>query len=117
MRPALGYVLLADIVEGGRDFRYRLYGSITARVSDVEMTGRLMSEFPASSYVMEFTLATTRAARQRREPLYTERTPAAAERTTRWQRLMLPYVDDTGAITRILIGTVPIAGDGRVIGS
>jgi hypothetical protein len=48
-------------------------------------------------------------------PIYTERTPTSAERTTRWQRLALPLVDDTGAVMRFLAGTVPIDRDGRVI--
>lgn len=116
MRPALGYVMLLDAVDGGRDFRYRLYGSLIARASDLDMTGRLLSDHPASSYVTEFGLAVYRAALQRPRPIYTERTPAAAERTTRWQRLALPLVDDAGRVTRLLAGTVPVARDGRVIG-
>lgn len=115
MRPALGYVTLIDVVDGGRDFRYRLYGSVIARISDLDVTGRLMSDFPASAYVVEFALAVTRAALQRRLPIYTERTPALAENTARWQRLLLPLVDDAGDVTRFLAGTVPIGRDGRVI--
>jgi hypothetical protein len=115
MRPALGYVMLIDVVEGGLDFRYRLYGSIIARVSQLDMTGRLMSAHPASAYVTEFALAANRAAVQRRLPIYTERTPALAAKTTRWERLALPLVDDAGEVTRFLAGSVPIARDGRVI--
>jgi hypothetical protein len=115
MRPALGYVMLLDAVEGGRDFRYRLYGSLIARVSNLDMTGRLLSDHTASPYVTELGLAVNRAALQRRLPIYTERTPAAAERTIRWQRLALPLVDDAGTVTRLLAGTVPVARDGRII--
>jgi hypothetical protein len=117
MRPALGYVMLIDVVESGRDFRYRLYGSIIAGVSNLDMTGRLMSDHSASAYVTEFALAVNRAVGRRRLPIYTERTPTSAERTTRWQRLALPLVDDAGAVMRLLAGTVPIDRDGRVIGS
>lgn len=115
MRPALGYVMLIDVVDGGHDFRYRLYGSTIAQISQLDMTGRLMSEHPASTYVNEFGLAANRAIVRRRLPLYTERTPALAERTTRWQRLALPFTDDTGAVTRLLVGTVPVARDGSVL--
>jgi hypothetical protein len=115
MRPALGYVMLIDIVDRGRDFRYRLYGSTIALISQLDMTGRLMSEHPASTYVNEFGLAANRAVLSRRLPLYTERTPALAERTTRWQRIAMPLADDSGEITRLLAGTVPIARDGRII--
>jgi hypothetical protein len=113
LRPALGYVLLLDAIEGGHDFRYRLYGSIVARVSGFDMTGKKLSEMPVSTYVREFGIASYRAALQRREPVYTERNPVGAAHTTSWQRIALPLVDDSGAVVRFLVGTTPIASDGR----
>ena len=115
MRPALGYIMLVDAVEGGRDFRYRLYGSIIARVSGVDLTGRLLSHHPASIYVTEFGLAAYRAALVLRAPLYTERAPALAERTMLWQRIALPLVDDAGEVTRFLVATVPLSRAGRIL--
>lgn len=115
LRPALGYVMLLDAVEGGRDFRYRLYGSIISGISGFDMTGKLLSEHPANAYVAEFGIATYRATLQRREPVYTARSPVGAAQTTSWQRLALPLVDDSGAVARFVIGTVPIARDGRIL--
>jgi hypothetical protein len=115
LRPALGYVMLLDLVENGRDFRYRVYGSIVASVSGFDMTGKLLSEHPASPYVTEFALAGYRAAVQRREPVYTERHPVGAVHTTRWQRVALPLVGDDGTVARILAGTAPLASDGRTL--
>lgn len=60
MRPALGYVMLVDVVDGGRDFRYRLYGSGLASVSGFDMTSRLLSTHEASANVAEFALAVYR---------------------------------------------------------
>lgn len=117
LRPALGYVMLLDAVDGGRDFRYRLYGSIVASVSGFDMTGKLLSQHPASPYVTEFAIASYRAALQRRDPLYTERSPLGAAQTRRWQRIALPLVDDTGAVVRFLAGTAPIDRDGRALRS
>jgi hypothetical protein len=115
LRPALGYVMLLDPVKGGRDFRYRLYGSQIASVSGFDMTGKLLSEHPAKSYVTEFGLASYRAMVQRGEPVYTERHTVDAVQATRWQRIALPLVGDDGTITRILAGTAPIARDGRTL--
>ncbi len=115
LRPALGYIMLLDLVEDGRDFRYRLYGSMIASVSGFDMTGKLLSEHPASPYVTEFAMAGYRAAVQRREPVFTERHPVGAMRATRWQRVALPLVDDGGTIVRFLAGTAPIASDGRTL--
>jgi hypothetical protein len=115
LRPALGYLMLLDAVDGGRDFRYRLYGSIVASVSGFDMTGKLLSEHPASPYVTEFAIASYRAALRRREPVYTERSPVGAVQAIRWQRIALPLVDDSGAVVRFLAGTAPINRDGQAL--
>lgn len=117
LRPALGYVMLLDAVDGGRDFRYRLYGSKIAQISNLDMTGRLLSEHPASTYVAEFGIAVYRAALIRRESIYTTRKPTMAEFTACWQRLAMPLVDDSGAVVRLLAATVAIGGDGVMIRS
>jgi hypothetical protein len=115
LRPALGYVMLLDLVDGGRDFRYRLYGTMIASIAGVDMTGKLLSEHPTDHYAVEFALASYRAAMQRREPLYTERHPVGAVHATRWQRVALPLVGDDGKVNRFLAGTAPIARDGRTL--
>jgi hypothetical protein len=115
MRPALGYVHLLDAVEGGRDFRYRVFGSIVAAVSDFDMTGHLASTLKASSYVGEFGLASLRAVVARREPLFTVHGPPAAVYTATWHRLILPLADDQGDVARVLVGMVPMAHDGRPV--
>jgi len=117
MRPALGYVLLLDIVEGGLDFRYRLFGTILAAVSGFEMTGKLMSEHPTSPYILDFYRATYRAALQRREPLATVHSPPVAVSTTIWHRLILPFADRDGAVVRLMGGTVPVSRNGEPLAS
>src|SRR5579871_486208 len=39
MRPALGFIILMDVLPGGADFRCRLFGSAVAAVSGFDMTG------------------------------------------------------------------------------
>jgi hypothetical protein len=107
--------MLLDAVGEGHDFRYRLYGSIIASISGFDMTGKLLSEHPSSPYATEFGIATSRAALRRRQPIYTVRSPVGAEQTSSWQRVVLPLVDDSGTVVRLLSGTAPIARDGRVI--
>ncbi|HEX3501609.1 MAG TPA: hypothetical protein VHT04_20015 [Stellaceae bacterium] len=79
------------------------------------MTGKLLSEHPASPYVTEFALAGYRAAVQRREPIYTERQPVGSALAALWQRIALPLVGDDGAVARILAGTAPLGRDGRTL--
>jgi hypothetical protein len=115
LRPALGYIMLLDAVEGGRDFHVRLYGSTIAEISGFDLTGKRLSEHRASAYTTEFAIAASRAALNRRQPLYTTRRPVAADFTSQWPRLALPFADDQERATRLLVGTVALGRDGRVI--
>src|SRR3546814_11195528 len=91
MRAALGFVMLLESNDDGRDFRYRLYGSTIARISGFEMTGRLMSSHPASAYAVEFAIASTRACVRRRQPQFNHRHPAAPGKTYGGPRLNYHY--------------------------
>lgn len=115
MRLALGHVMLIDCIDGGRDFRYRLYGSLLVGVSGFDMTGRLLSNHGASVWVIEFSLATYRAALLRQEPVFTSRSPIGAQYTSQWHRVAMPLVDETGAVVRFLAATVPLARSGGIV--
>ena len=115
MRPALGYVNLLEPVEDGRDFRYRVFGTVVAAVSGFDLTGQLASGLKASTYIVEFGLAAYRAAQRRAEPLFTEHGPPAAVLTSTWHRLVLPFGDDRGEVGRLLVGMVPMTHDGRPV--
>lgn len=115
LRPALGYVMLVDPVDGGRDFRYRLYGSLIASVSGTDLTGRLVSQHHASAHVVDFSFAGYLAVYRRCEPLYTFRRPARAEFTRSWERLVLPLVDERGQVGRFLVANVPEDAAGETI--
>ena len=115
MRPALGFIVLADVIEGGEDFRFRLYGSTVASVSGFDLTGKCVSEHPAPDYVSAFYLALYRAAYRRGEPVSTSHRPPLAVHTHTWHRLMLPLADESGAIVRFLSGNVPIRSNGEPV--
>jgi hypothetical protein len=115
MRPALGFVMLIDAVDGGRDFRYRLYGSAIAAVSEFDMTGKLLSSHGASTLVIEQSLATYRAALMRREAVYTVRAPIRAQYTAHWHRVAMPLVDESGTVVRFLAGAVPLSHKGNTL--
>lgn len=115
LKPALGHIMLLDPVDDGRDFRVRLYGTTIARISRLDMTGRLLSEHPASPYTTEYAIAASRAALRRGDPLFTSRKPVAAEYTSRWVRLALAFADDSGAAMRLLVGTVALDRQGRML--
>ena len=115
MRPALGHVCLLDVVGDGEDFRYRVYGTVVAELSGFDMTGKLISVFPATAFIVEFYVAAYAAVTQRREPLLTIHRPPATQHTSAWHRLVLPLVDDKGAVNRILLGVICVDLQGRPI--
>ena len=71
MRAHLRHVLLADVIDGGQDFRYRLVGSELQRYFAGNPTGRLMSDAlaPFGPETVSRTIATYRSVVQRRKPL------------------------------------------------
>jgi PAS domain-containing protein len=115
LRPALGYIALLDVVDGGRDFRYRLYGTILSAVAGFDMSGRLASEHKASAHITLFYMASYRAAVTRCRPFFTEHRPGSTQITKGWHRLVLPFAGADGSVQRFLVGGVPIGHDGRMI--
>jgi hypothetical protein len=106
LRPALGYLLLLDVIEDGWDFRYRLYGSEIARHSKRDYTGLRTSDI-AFTGVSRFYLACYRAVLMRPVPLFTENAAPASVSVASWHRLILPLADDAGRVIRFLVGNIP----------
>jgi len=117
LAPSLGYLLLVDVVDGGRDFAYRLFGSHVSAVSGFDMTRKKLSDHPASAYIREFSMALYRAVIIRREPVWSHFGPAMAVSTAAWERVVMPLVDGDGTICRFLVATVPIGLDGTALKS
>lgn len=110
MRPALGYILLLDVLPSGDDFVYRLYGSGIAGVGGQDWTGwsvAAMGERTKSSYG-RFYRAVYRASLLSRRPIYSEHFSPSYLSARAWQRIVLPLVDGAGAISRFLVGNVPV---------
>lgn len=106
MREALGFVALIDVVEGGRDFAYRVYGTRIVERYGADLTGRRVSETDNGSYAAAFLVALYRAVLQRAEPVFSEHYPSPRSSTAKWSRVLLPLVGDSGGIERFLAGIV-----------
>ena len=107
MREALGHIMLLDVIDGGQDFRYRVYGTKIADRSGFDMTGKRTSEVRTDGYVRDFFLAIYRAVLLRGEPVFTNHAAPPRITAATWNRLILPLADDSGAIVRLLVGNVP----------
>lgn len=116
MQTWLGNLLLIDCLPAD-DFRYRLYGTQFVREFGKEMTGRSISELPDAQQTA--IRAEYKAARDAARPLHRIYTaefdlaalirprPDARKRAT-WERLILPLIDEVGAVNMLLVGAYQI---------
>lgn len=106
LRPALGFATVLEVVDRGRDFRYRVFGSKLANRLPFDLTGRLISENPSPA-MAQFFIAVHQAAIARRVPVYSRHVPPRNIEVAFWDRISLPFVDDAGVVQRMLAGNVP----------
>lgn len=106
----LGHLLLLDVLEGGLDFRYRLYGSEVARTARMDPTGRRFSEIAERTPLAFLYHVTYRAAVRRADPLLCDHYAQAYLSAERWRRLILPFADaDAPGETRyLLVAKLPV---------
>lgn len=100
----LPHVMLIDVLEGGRDFRYRLIGTHIVKIHGKDNTGRLVSEAFAtgeSAYVIRLyrrTVESAGAIGYRGEPLRPD------ARVLEYEIVHLPLVDGEGRVAMVLAG-------------
>ncbi len=107
LKPLLGFLNWIEPLNGGENFRYRIYGSRIADLAGFEMTGKRITDMPIPQYGVDLLMAGHRAILRRREPLKSIHEPTATSNTTHWTRLILPFCDESGAVTRIMVGNIP----------
>ena len=105
MRFALGSLALAESVDGGADYRYRVYGTDLVDRSGVDLTGRRVSDIPC--FLAPFFVASYRAISIRRLPLYVNYGTPTTPDLRDWHRLSLPMGSPEGAAVRFLTCMVP----------
>ena len=100
-----GNLMVIDVVDGGRDFLYRVYGTDIATAYGHDMTNRYCSEFPAP--IAEFVLVELPRDRHEMRPMFCEHTPPIEISVYTWQRLILPLSEDGTSISQILVALYP----------
>lgn len=105
--PAMGYIMILDVLDGGRDFRYRVYGSKIAEIAKFDSTGLKISETKAHPLMKAFFSTVYEAVLQRPEPIYTQHNPPPNRIIATWHRIVLPLHDGNGSLDRFLVGNVP----------
>jgi hypothetical protein len=100
----LGWLMMMDPIDGGRDYRYRLYGSAIAGTTGRDLTGLKVSDsFPAFA---EWAIEVYQNVMRQRRPVLTRHSPRRYVRVDQWERLILPFAEKDGSVGRLLVGAV-----------
>src|SRR3546814_15766909 len=102
MRPALGHIMLLDVLDGGADYRYRVYGSEIAQRAGFDMTGKCTSELPTGSLASLFFIAVYQAVLLRPDPVYTWPQLPVDLPVNPWPRLLPPLPAPARPAPRLL---------------
>ncbi len=106
LKPWLGNLIVLDVIDGGRDFRYRLVGVNVVRQAGFDMTGKLLSEYPIKD-VLPYFLATHREVVRLAVPAFGEHNPRVALVRKR-RRLILPFGEDGKTVDRTMTANYAI---------
>jgi hypothetical protein len=103
MRSWLGHLLLVDVIAGGSDFVYRVYGSDVADTFGRDMTGRKPEEFPA--HHVEIIRRPYRDVVASRTIRFTVHIMAIRDRKfAAWERVILPVAGLRDEVDQLLVG-------------
>ncbi len=105
MAPALGQIVLIDVLDDGWEARYRLFGSELTGPYGTELTGKTMAEgLPPISLALH--VAFLRIVLRTGAPLFTHHYSPPEITVMDWRRLMLPLEGPDGTIRRIMTGSI-----------
>lgn len=102
LKPALGHLVLIDVLDEGWDGRFRLYGTKVAETYGQDMTGRCVSDIDGGNYISVFFRALYRTAWLRKQSFFSLHFPPPHVSVESWQRLALPLSGPDGSVTRFL---------------
>jgi hypothetical protein len=107
LKPCLSYILLADVVGKGKDFRYRLIGSRLQDFFAGNPTGRLMSETlaPFGRETIDMTIRGYAIAVERRAPTRLRGSGSFFAQGAKLFDAMLTPLSDDGRDANMIFGT------------
>lgn len=106
MKAHVPHVLLADVIDGGRDFRYRLVGTQLQNYFSGNPTGKLMSEALASfgADSIQRTIQTYAKVALEKKPMRVRGAGAIYAQTAKFFDAILTPLSDDGQTVNIIFG-------------
>jgi hypothetical protein len=107
LKSELPHILLADVIDGGVDFRYRLVGTQLRPFFFNEPSGKLMSEAiaPFGEVTLQQTLGAYRSVIERRAPIRLTGSGSLYGQDPKYFDALLAPLSDNGVTVNMILGT------------
>lgn len=103
LRSELPYLMLTDVVDGGRRFRYRLFGTAVADAFGMDPTGRFVDEVMSDPKYRAFIIGLYRDIVTKKRPICSTTRYGSHRDVEMWtQRLMMPLSSDGMTVDMVL---------------
>ena len=108
LRPWLGHLILLDVIDGGKDFRYRLHGTWLVELFGADLTGKHLSEldYPVARLWHEYQTCV-----RERRPLSVVSKTLSEKDHRLIDKVVLPLAHDGAVVDRLLVGITLSARD------
>ncbi len=113
LRAWLGHLHLVEVIDGGRDFLHRIYGTDLAVMFGIDLTGKGLDAIP--EVARDSVRRAYAAACASREPVVVEDDPILQSNVQRVEDLILPLSTNGRVVDRLLIGTACIARPREIV--
>lgn len=99
----LGWISIVDVIDGGRDYIFRLYGSRVAEALGFDLTGKSISDYPhgRADVLRESYERVTRTGEIDRIAWAT--LSNTGKPTVVWERIVLPLADDGVTVNKLMV--------------
>lgn len=103
MKRWLGNLSILDVIDGGRDFVFRLYGSVLAQAVGFDMTGKSARDYPGERN--NVLVDSYRAVLAARRPLLSSVVVRFTGRPVMpaWERIVAPLARDGVTIDKLIV--------------
>ncbi len=112
MKRWLGNLSILDVIDGGRDFMFRLYGSVLAQAVGFDMTGKSASDYPGGR--QNVLIESYRAVLAARRPQLSSVIVRFSGRPVMpaWERMVAPLAHDGAAVDKLIVLAYRVELDG-----
>ena len=107
LRPWLGRLMLLDVVENGKDFRYRLHGTSLVELFGEDLTGCAVGELDLKR--RSTLMAEYRKAFETRSPQYVPSKALAEKEHLHIAKLVLPLASDGERVDKLMVSVYSLS--------